>query len=176
MHIKEKFKCHGNTKRPVWKWRRRYHLSGTLTAQQGSPTSYKPDTSHFATVEGEYCRTKVMTEIRISVSPSHTQTLPLTCKIDTGASNVISKQDPDRLIPSPHKRPLSPAEFKITSYGGHNIKNLGTCTLYIHQHGGIKEVVFNVTEVQGPAMLSCRACEEPGLDKFNCSLETLKQD
>ena len=150
---------------------------GTLEAQQGPPTIYIPNTSHIATIEGEDNRTKVMTEIRVSVSPSHTQTMPLTCKIDTGAEvNVISKQDLHRLVPSPYKIHLSPAKFKITAYGGHNIKNLGTCPLYVHEHGGIEEVVFNVTEVQGPAMLGCRPIEELGLVKFNCNLETLEQD
>ena len=41
-----------------------------LEVQEGPPTSYTPTTSHIATIEGEHNRTKVMTEIRVSVSPS----------------------------------------------------------------------------------------------------------
>ena len=43
-------------------------------------------------------------------------------------------------------------------------------------NGSIKEITFNVTEVPGPAMLGCKACEDLGLLKCNCSLETSKQD
>lgn len=150
---------------------------GTLEAQQSPLLHPSLSTPMIAGIEQEKNRTKVMTKIQVTANPSHTHTIPLTCKVDTGAEvNVISKEDYDRIIPSPQQRHLGPAQFRITAYGGHTIKTLGTCQLYVHQNGSIKEIIFNVTEVPGPAMLGCKACEELGLIKFNCSLETSKQD
>ena len=69
-----------------------------------------------------------MTDIKVTANPCHTHTLPLTCKVDTGAEvKVISKEDYDRLIPSPQHRHLGPAQYRITAYGGHTTKTLGTC-------------------------------------------------
>ena len=51
-----------------------------------------------------------------------------------------------------------------------------TCPLYVHHNGSIKEIIFNVTDVPAPAMLGCKTCEEFELVKFNCSLETSKED
>ncbi|CAH3155666.1 unnamed protein product [Pocillopora meandrina] len=84
--------------------------------------------------------------------------------------------DYDRLNRSSQQIPLGPTHHRITAYGGHAIKTLGTCPLYVHQNGSIKEVVFNVTDVPGPTMLGCKTCEELELVKFNCSLETSKED
>ena len=97
-----------------------------------------------------------MTEIGVTAEPHDTHMVPLTCKIDTGAEvNVISKQDYDRLNPNPQHRHLGPTQCRITAYGGYTIKTLATCPLYVHQNGSIKEIIFNVTDVQGPAMLGC---------------------
>ena len=87
-----------------------------------------------------------------------------------------SKQDYDRLIPIPQHRHLGPTQYSITAYGGYTIKTLGTCPLYVHQNGSIKEIISNVSDVPGPAMLGCKTCEELELVKFNCSLETSKED
>ena len=144
---------------------------GTLEAQDSSSTST------IASIEQRKSRTNVMTEIQVTVDPHDTRMVPLTCKIDTGAEvNVICKQDYDRLNPNPQHRHLGPAQYRITAYGGYTIKTLGTCPLYVYHNGSIKEIIFNVTDVPGPAMLGCKTCEELELVKFNCSLETSKED
>ena len=144
---------------------------GTLETQDSSSTSM------ITSIEQRKNRNKVMTEIRVTAEPHDTHMVPLTCKIDTGAEvNVISKQDYDRLNPSPQHRHLGPTQCRITAYGGYTIKTLGTCPLYVHHNGCIKEIIFNVTDVPGPAMLCCKTCEELELVKFNCSLETSKED
>ena len=145
---------------------------GTLEARDS------PSTSMIASIEQkEKQRTKVMTEIQVTVDPHDTHLIPIICKVDTGAEvNVISKDDYDRLNRSSQQIPLGPTHHRITAYGGHAIKTLGTCPLYVHQNGSIKEVVFNVTDVPGPTMLGCKTCEELELVKFNCSLETSKED
>ena len=118
-----------------------------------------------------------MTKIQVTADPHDRHMIPLTCKVDTGAEvNVISKDDYDRLNPSSQQIPLGPTQYRITTYGGYTIKILGTWPLYVHQNGSIKEVIFNVTDVPGPAMLGCKTCEELELVKFNCSLETSKED
>ena len=144
---------------------------GTLETQDSSSTST------IASIEQRKNRNKVMTEIRVTADPHDTHMVPLTCKIDTSAEvNVISKQDYDRLNPNPQHRHLGPTQCRITAYRGYTIKTLGTCPLYVHQNGSIKEIIFNVTDVPGPAMLGCKTCEELELVKFNCSLETSKED
>ena len=133
--------------------------------------NYSPSTPTTANIEQRKNRTKVMTEIQVTVNPSETHTVPINWKVDTGAeANVISKEQYDKLIPSPQHRHLGPAQYRITAYGGHTITTLGTCQLYVHQKGSIKEITFNVTEVPGPAMLGCKACEDQGLIKFNCRI------
>ena len=144
---------------------------GTLQAQES------PSTSMIGSTEQRKNRTKVMTKIQVTANPHDTHMVSLTSKIDTGAEvNVISRQDYDRLNPNPQHRHLGPMQYRITAYGGYTIKTLGTCPLYVHQNGSIKEIIFNVTDVPGPAMLGCKTCVELELVKFNCSLETSKED
>ena len=100
-----------------------------------------------------------MTEIQVTADPH--DMVPLTCKIDTGAEvNVLSKQDYDRLNPNPQQRYLGPTQNRIKAYGGYTIKALETCPLYVRQNGSIKEIIFNVTDLPGPAMLGRKTCEE----------------
>ena len=146
---------------------------GTLEAEQSAPLNCSPSSPMTPGIEQRKNSTKVMTEIQVTVNPSETHTVPINCKVDTG---VISKEQYDKLTSSPQHRHLGPAQYRSTAYGGHTIKTLGTCQLYINQKGSIKEITFNVTEVPGPAMLGCKACEDLGLIKFNCTLETSEQD
>ena len=144
---------------------------GTLETEDSSSTSV------ITSIEQRKHRNKVMTEIRVTTDAHDTHMVPLTCKIDSGAEvNVISKQDYDRLNSNPQHRHIGPTQCRITAYGGYTIKTLGTCPLYVHHNGSIKEIIFNVTDVPGPAMLGCKTCEELELVKFNCSLETSKED
>ena len=56
------------------------------------------------------------------------------------------------------------------------IKNIGTCQLYMHYRGNVKPVVFNVTDVEGPAMLSCKTSRDLGFVQFNCSIMQVQQN
>ena len=105
---------------------------GTLKAEQSAPWNSSPSTLTTAGIEQRKNRTKVMTEIQVTVNPSETHTVPINCKVDTGAEvNVISKEQYDKLIPSPQHRHLGPVQYRITAYGGHTIKTLGTCQLSV---------------------------------------------
>ena len=64
--------------------------------------------------------------------------------------NVISKHDYERIVPNPKQRKLDSPKAKITAYGGHEIKNIGTCQLYMHHDGEMKPVVFNFYGCERP--------------------------
>ena len=111
--------------------------------------------------------------MQLTAKPYHRHTTPIKCKIDTGAEmNVMSKQDFEKVVAQPPEKQLSPPQCKITAYGGHHIKSLGSCQLYLHVHhnGDVKSVPFEVTEITGPAMLGCKTCSDLELVKFNCNL------
>ena len=111
------------------------------------------------------------TTVKITAKLYHKKTTSIVCKIDTGAeTNVISKTEFDKIIPSPSDKTLGPSQI-LTAYGGQKIECMGTCQLFIHHKDGIKEVPLTVTNVQGPAMLGCKTCEELGLVTINCSIE-----
>lgn len=142
---------------------------GTLTVEQCSDTN--DHTSEINHIQSHRENTKVLTEMQLTASPHHRDTTPIVCKIDTGAEmNVISKRDYEKVVADPKQRQLGPPQCKITTYGGHNIKNLGSCQLYVHHKGDVRAVTFEVTEVPGPAMLGCKTCSELELVKFNCNL------
>ena len=60
--------------------------------------------------------------------------------------NVISMQDSEKVVTDPRQRQLGPPQCKITTYGGHNIENLGSCQLYIHHKGCVRVVTFEVSK------------------------------
>ena len=53
---------------------------------------------------------------------------------------------------------------------GNEIRNIGTCQLYIHLKDEVKPVVFNVTDVEGPAILGCETSRDLGLVQFPCKI------
>ena len=68
-----------------------------------------------------------------TAKPYHRHTTPIVYKIDTGAEmNVISMPDSEKVVTDPRQRQLGPPQCKITTYGGHNIENLGSCQLYLY--------------------------------------------
>ena len=116
-------------------------------------------------------RNKVFTTVEITAKPYHKKTTSIVCKVDTGAeTNVIPKTEFYKIIGSPGDKAHGPP-WILTAYGGQKIECLGTCQLFIHLKGGIKEVIFRVTNVQGPATLGCKTCEELEFVTINCSIE-----
>lgn len=83
---------------------------------------------------------------------------------------MISKTKFDKIIASPSDKALGPPQI-LTAYGGQRIECMGTCQLFIHYKSKIKEVPFTVTNVQGPAMLGLKTCEELRLVTINCSIQ-----
>ena len=142
---------------------------GTLTAEHCSDTNDR--TGEIVNIQSHQDRTKALIEMQLTAKPTHRHTTPIVCKLYTGAEmNVISKQDYEKVATDPRQRQLGPPQCKITAYGGHNIKNLGSCQLYIHHRGDIRTVTFEVTKVPSPAMLGCKTCSDLELVQFNCNL------
>lgn len=105
-------------------------------------------------------RSKVMTKIQLTAEPFHRRATTIVCKVDTGAEvNVISEADYKQIFLNPTARRLGPAQL-LTAYGGHQIKTLGSCQLYVHHNGNIKKATFTVTDAAGPAILGCKTYEE----------------
>ena len=46
----------------------------------------------------------------------------------------------------------------------------------MHHRGDVKPAVFNVTDVEVPAMLACEMSRDLGLVQFNCSIMQVQED
>ena len=92
---------------------------------------------HKITVE-QPGRSKVMTKNQLTTDPFHKHITTIVCKVDTGTElNAISEADYKQIFPNPVTRRLGPAKL-LTANGGHQIKTLGSCQLYVHHNGNIK--------------------------------------
>ena len=119
---------------------------------------------------------KVLIQTHLTAKPYHKHTTPVVCKGDTGAEvNVMSERDYESTIPNPKQRKLKSPSVKITAYCGYEIKNIGTCQLYMHHRGDVKPVIFNVTDVEGPAMLGCETSRDLGHVQFNSGIMHVHQ-
>lgn len=136
---------------------------GTLVAEQCLKIGAKPNLNSLSTEQ----RKKVLIETHLTAEPYHKYTTPVVCKIDTGAElNVLSNHDYEKVVPNPKRRKLESPNIKITAYGGHEIRNIGTCQLHIHHKVEAQPIVFNVTDVEGPAILGCKTSCDLGLVQF----------
>lgn len=162
-------------------------LQGDQSSDTSSEYSDLSDKFYLGTIEVEHNDTvdnqvnsmekkeKILVNMKVTAKPHHKRTTPVVCKVDTGAEvNVISKYDYDRIITNPKERDISTTQYKITAYGGQEIKTLGTCKLYLHHRNSVREVEFSITQVPGPAMLGCKTCVDLDLVKVNCGLERLE--
>ena len=106
-------------------------------------------------------------------------TMPLLCKIDTGAEgNVIPVNTYKQLYPqsaySPDGAPLGlcPSNTTITAFGGHTIQHCGTCKLNLSHNGHSKPYPFHVVNTTGPTILGLPTCRDMKLVTLNYSLTT----
>ena len=107
---------------------------GALTAGHCSHTNNCK--GEMDSIQSHHDHTKALIEMHFTAKPYHRHTTPITCKIDTDAEmNIISMQDLEKVVTDTRKGQLGPPQCKITTYGGHNIDNLGSCQLYTHHKG-----------------------------------------
>ena len=110
---------------------------------------------------------KVEITVDVTSKPYHKKAILIVCKIETGTeTNVISKTKFDKIIASHSDKALRPPQI-LRAYGGQMIERMGTCQLFIHYKGKIKEVPLTVIDVHGLAMLGLKTCEELGLVRYN---------
>ena len=116
-------------------------------------------------------RTKALNEMHLTGEPTHRHTTPIVCKLHTGAEmNAISKQDYEKVVTGLRLTQVGPPQCEITAYGGHNVRNLCSCQLYVRHGGDMRAINFEVTEVPSPAMLGCKTRSDLERIKFNCNL------
>ena len=102
---------------------------GTLTAEHCWQSNNC--TGEIDNIQSHQDRTKALSEMQLTAKPSHRHTAPIICKIDTGAEmNLISKQVFQKVVKDLGQRQLGPPQCKITTYGGDNVENPGSCQLY----------------------------------------------
>ena len=120
--------------------------------------------------------TQALLQIEVDSGQS---TMPLLCKIDTGAEgNVIPVNTYKQLYPqsaySPDGAPLGlcPSNTTITAFGGHTIQHCGTCKLNLSHNGHSKPYPFHVVNTTGPTILGLPTCRDMKLVTLNYSLTT----
>ena len=123
------------------------------------------------------------TQALIQIVDVGQSTMPVLCKIDTGAEgNVIPVNTYKQLHPqsacSPDGAPLGLAssDTTITAFGGHIIQHYGTCELRLSHGGHSKPYPFHVVNTTGPTILGLPTCRDLRLVTLNYSLTTAKQD
>ena len=117
-------------------------------------------------------RTEVVTSIPVVTKPYHKRYTNVMFKVDTGAqTNVLPHSTFCELFPD---RKLEPPTVKLTAYGGSDIPNLGTCTMFLKKDNKKRKATFNVTDTHGPAMLGLQSCLDLGLVKINCAINSTK--
>ncbi|XP_048582171.1 uncharacterized protein K02A2.6-like isoform X2 [Nematostella vectensis] len=114
--------------------------------------------------------------VNIQVNSSN-GTLPLLCKIDTGAEgNVIPLSNYKHIYPESlcdiDGKPLSlaPSDTRITAYGGHEVQHYGTCNLTLLHNGQSSPHEFHVVNTTGPTILGLPTCTAMKLVTLNHSL------
>lgn len=124
-------------------------------------------------VEGD---TQALLQLEVNAGQ---RTMPLLCKIDTGAEgNVIPVDTYKQLYPqsaySPDGAPLGlcPSNTTITAFGGHTIQHYGTCELNLSHNGHSKPYPFHVVNTTGPTILGLPTCRDMKLVTLNYSLTT----
>ena len=110
-------------------------------------------------------------------------TLPLLCKIETGAEgNVIPVDIYKHLCPqssySPEGVPLglTPSNTTITAFGGHTIPHYGIRELTLSHHGHSKSCAFHVVNIVGPTILGLPTCCDMKLVTLNYGISTAQTE
>lgn len=108
-------------------------------------------------------------------------TVPLLCKLDTGAEgNVIPVSSYKHIYPESlcdrDGKPLglAPSATRITAYGGHEVQHYGTCNLTLLHNGQSSPHEFHVVNTAGPTILGLPTCTEMKLVTLNYSLSKEK--
>jgi hypothetical protein len=94
-------------------------------------------------------------------------------KLDTGAAtNVMPMCEYKKLFPQNHQ--LRTPTVKLLAYGGSEITNHGSCTVFIRHNGKRQQINFDVTDT-GCTILGLRTLQALDLFKINCEIKPVRK-
>ncbi|XP_064629350.1 uncharacterized protein K02A2.6-like [Lineus longissimus] len=120
-------------------------------------------------VDSVHAASEIIRKFAVTTKPFHKQYASIQCKLDTGAAtNVIPKSEYRRLFPPNHN--LTPPTAKLVAYGGTEIANHGSCTLYLRHNGKKEPIIFDVTD-SGGTIIGLKACQTLDLIRVTCEIK-----
>ena len=118
----------------------------------------------------ESIMSEVTQSFYVATKSYHRRYSKINCKLDTGAAtNVMPMNTYRQLFPPNHK--LSNPTAKLVAYGGNEIPNHGSCTLFFRHRGRRYPVKFDVTD-SGCLILGLHSCRTMDLIRVNCEVKT----
>ena len=116
--------------------------------------------------------------INVDLSTQHSRPTALKVKVDSGAQGdalplrLYRQMFPNNIKPdgTPKDNVLTQSYSSIMSYGGHTIKQYGTCDIMCEYQGKSKLCTFYVTEDSGNAIIGLQSAIALNLISVNCSI------
>ena len=114
--------------------------------------------------------TEIKKNILVVTKPYHRRYTSINFKVDSGSqANILPKSVYQELFTSDHK--LEAPDCKMVAYGGTELNNEGSCTLYMRKDRNTTATKFYVSDVQGPAILGCESSLNMGYIKVAHSIQ-----
>ena len=144
------------------------------TLEKVEPTEQAGNQLYFDTiVVNQISQTKTQALVNMQID-SGQLTRELSCKIDTGAEgNILPIDAYMQLYPNTpldqdgQPQGLKPSTSKITAFGGHVIKQYGTCLLTLTHRDVTNKCAFHVVDTKGPIILGLPTCSDMKLITLN---------
>ena len=144
------------------------------TLEKVEPTEQAGNQLYFDTiVVNHISQTKTQALVCMQID-SGQLTRELSCNIDTGAEGNILPIDAymqlyfnTPLDQDGQPQGLKPSTSKITAFGGHVIKQYGTCLLTLTHRDVTNKCAFHVVDTKGPIILGLPTCSDMKLITLN---------
>ena len=162
-------KKHGDSQKPKWKpqiqVKNKQSVHTIKMHEHATLAEEQPQQLYFDSLSVDI----VNTSAKVTVQVNGTATV---CKVDTGAEgNIIPIQQMKQICPTMDiEKDLQLSNANITAYGGHVIKQCGTCELDVTYRDNTLMCIFHVVDVSGPVILGLQACQDLKLVTLNCHL------
>lgn len=129
-------------------------------------------------ISNEKKRDEVFAKIDIELPNYQTAHTTLKVKVDTGAQGnalplrLFKKMFPESINNDGNPKSLTPSQKVLTGYGGHRIRQFGTCQIKCSYNNIKHTATFYVTEDDGSAILGLPSAQKMDLITINCELKT----